>query len=302
MNADIRELLKAGVQDIFMDSYAKYLAETQYRKVASVIESGKESESYAWLSDAPSVREFVGERDIKSIGEEHFYLANKTWEATIGVKRETIDDDQYGQLKIRIADLAYEAACHKDKLVFDMLTNGRNIPCYDGKSLFATNHTYTGKGAYRSGQSNLGTAELGKESLQDAISGMMNLKRSNGEPGGVIPDCLIVPPALAWTAKELVNSVYNPSATGAAGAANPLQGTLEIIVTPYLTGQANWFVACTKRPVKPVILQERQGVEFEALEGASQNGFMRNEYTYGISARYNAGPGLWQYIYGSFPS
>jgi phage major head subunit gpT-like protein len=40
-------------------------------------------------------------------------------------------------------------------------------------------------------------------------------------------------------------------------------------------------------------------VEFAALEGTSENGFMRDQYVYGVRARYNVGFGLWQTAYGS---
>lgn len=302
MNIDIRELLKAGVQDIFMQAYGQYDSGNNYAKIASIIPSTKDSETYAWLGDSPTMREFIGEREIKTIGEEKFSLANKTWESTIGVRRETLDDDQYGQIRVRIEDLAFEAAQHKDKLVFGLLNNGTSTPCWDGKTFFATNHAYTSKGSYKTAQSNTGTAELSKEALQDAITNMMNLKRSSGEPAGITPDTLIVPPALAWTGRELLESAYNPSSTGGAYAINPLQGSLRLIVSAYISNPKSWFVACTTRPVKPIIFQERQGIEFTALEGQSENGFMRNEYTYGVSARYNVGPGLWQLIFGSYPA
>ncbi len=55
----------------------------------------------------------------------------------------------------------------------------------------------------------------------------------------------------------------------------------------------------TKGVVKPVILQSRTPIEFAALEADSESGFMRDEYVYGVRARYNAGYGLWQMAYGS---
>ena len=87
MNIDLKELLKAGVQDVFMQAYGEYGKGTEYTKIATVIDSNKDAESYAWLSDSPGMREFIGEREIKQVAEENFSLANKTWESTIGVRR-----------------------------------------------------------------------------------------------------------------------------------------------------------------------------------------------------------------------
>jgi phage major head subunit gpT-like protein len=48
-----------------------------------------------------------------------------------------------------------------------------------------------------------------------------------------------------------------------------------------------------------VIFQSRVPVEFAALEGESESGFMRDQYFYGVRARYNVGYGLWQSAFGS---
>ena len=114
------------------------------------------------------------------------------------------------------------------------------------------------------------------------------------------PDLLVVPPDLQWTAMELLESTYWPGEQSSNKlASNVLKGKLDLVVSPYLTDANDWFMLSTKGVIKPVILQSRTPVEFAALEADSESGFMRDQYIYGVRARYNAGYGLWQMAYGS---
>jgi phage major head subunit gpT-like protein len=131
---------------------------------------------------------------------------------------------------------------------------------------------------------------------------MMKYTDDRGRALGIVPDLLVVPPDLQWTAKELLSSTYYPDliATGEGEqklAQNVLRGTLDLLVSPYLMDTNDWFVLSTRSLVKPVIFQSRVPVEFSALEGESESGFMRDQYIYGVRARYNVGYGPWQTAY-----
>lgn len=65
------------------------------------------------------------------------------------------------------------------------------------------------------------------------------------------------------------------------------------------TGPA-WFLLDTTREIRPIIWQEREGYEFQAVDSAGdQSVFLTDTYLYGIRARVNAGFGLWQLAFGS---
>ena len=66
-----------------------------------------------------------------------------------------------------------------------------------------------------------------------------------------------------------------------------------------MTDTNNWYLLATKRKLKPIVFQQRVPVKFDSLEGASETGFMRDKYVYGVRARYNVGYGLWQNAYGA---
>ena len=61
-----------------------------------------------------------------------------------------------------------------------------------------------------------------------------------------------------------------------------------------------WYLLDTSRPIKPIIWQERQSYEFQAVTAPNDHRvFMNDKYAYGIRARVNAGFGLWQMAYAS---
>ena len=61
-----------------------------------------------------------------------------------------------------------------------------------------------------------------------------------------------------------------------------------------------WYLLDTRRPIKPLIYQERQKAKFVALDKETDdNVFHRNEYLYGVDNRCNVGFGFWQMAFGS---
>ncbi|MDI6827248.1 MAG: Mu-like prophage major head subunit gpT family protein [Armatimonadota bacterium] len=295
VKSDIPKLLEAGLRAVFFDAYEAYSGD--WERIATVVPSENDTEKYAWLGATPRMREFKDERIPASLLEHDYSIKNKTWEASIAVDRAALEDDQYGQIRLRIQGLADEARRHQEEMVFSLLKDGFNTLCYDGQYFFDTDHSVGESGT----QANKGTSALSAASLQAAFSAMMKFKDDRGKPMGIVPDTLVVPPDLKWTAMELLQSVYatDEVAGKTEGRKNVLKGSLGLIVSPYLSDSNDWFLLCTKRAIKPIIFQSRIPIEFSALEGNSENGFMRDKYVYGVRARYNVGFGLWQLAYGS---
>ena len=126
-----------------------------YEKVATVVPSTSESETYAWLGDIPGMREWIGEREIQNLSGSAYTIKNKDFELTVGVDRNAVEDDKIGLYNPSIQMLGESAALHPDELVYGLLANGFTEKCYDGKAFFATDHP-VGKDK----ASNKGTAKL----------------------------------------------------------------------------------------------------------------------------------------------
>lgn len=303
--SDIPNLLLSGIRDLFFETYNGVRAQANWAPLVMTVDSNKDMESYAWLGQIPSMQEWISERVIKSMNESKYTLTNKLWESTLGVDRTAIEDDMYGQIRIKVRSLAEEAARHTEQLIFDTIKSGGGATyglCYDGQYFFDSDHANTGA-EYTTSQSNTGSTALSSAAVQAAIKAMRKVKDDRGVPMGINPTHLVVPPDLEFTALEILNSVLNPDATAATYAANTkanvLAGRLQLIVSPYLTDTTDWFLFDCSRSIKPIILQTRTAAEIEALESGSTGGFMRDQYLYGVRERKAVGYGLWQLAYGS---
>ena len=95
---------------------------------------------YAWLGSITKFREWLGERTYQNLKQSDYSIKNKTWENTVSVNRDEIEDDQYGVYKPVIQQLGQDAATHPDELVFALLQAGFSTRCFDGQYFFDTDH------------------------------------------------------------------------------------------------------------------------------------------------------------------
>lgn len=262
----------------------------QYEMIATVTPSTTESETYGWLGDIPGMREWLGEREIQNLSGSDYTVKNKDFELTVGIPRNAIEDDKLGLYSPSIQMLGQSAAKHPDKLVFTLLPGGFTSLCYDKKAFFATDHK-VGKKTF----SNKGTAKLALESYSAARASIMSITNAAGEPLNLVPDKLVVPPALESKAREILLADIVNSTT------NTMKGTAEPVVSTQLAGNPDaWYLLCTSMPIKPLIYQNRKNPKFVSKTNETDdNVFFENKYIYGVDSRGNAGYGFWQMAYGS---
>ena len=144
--------LFTGFKKNFED--AKSEAPTQYTKIATVIKSTTKSNTYGWLGKFPSLRKWVGDRVIESMKAHGYQIVNEDFEATVGVDRNDIEDDELGIYAPMFAEMGRSAGVHPDELCFGLLGAGFTTPCYDGQYFFDTDHPVYPKA------DGTGTAEL----------------------------------------------------------------------------------------------------------------------------------------------
>lgn len=113
-------------------------------KVATLVPSNTKTETYAWLGQFPRLREWLGDRQVKNLSEGTYTITNKKYEATIAVKRDDIEDDQYGVYSPLFQEMGFAAATHPDELVFGLLAAGFTSKCFDGQYFFDANHPVGG--------------------------------------------------------------------------------------------------------------------------------------------------------------
>ncbi len=130
--------LRTMVRSEFQGALAN--VEPKYMQIATVVPSNTKSNTYGWLGSMPGFREWVGPRVINDIKEHSYSITNKTYENTIGISRDDVEDDTIGTFRPMVQMLAQEGAEFPDEKVFGLLEDGFTTLCYDGQNFFDTDH------------------------------------------------------------------------------------------------------------------------------------------------------------------
>lgn len=203
VTATALEALRTGFRNDFQRGLQGYAP--MWSQVATRIPSTSESNTYGWLDDWPRLREWIGDRQVKSLKENGYVVANRDFESTVGVKRNKIEDDTFGVYAPMMESMGQSAAEFPDELIFTLLSEGFGTRCHDGQNFFDDEHP-------------------------------------NGREG-------------AWSNVQ-------------GGAGEP------------------WFLLDTKRPLKPMIFQDRKAAEFVSMTKIDDEAvFMAKEFRYGVDLR-----------------
>ena len=138
INSTSLNALRVGFKTSFQGGLAQ--AQSQYGRVATTVPSSAKSEMYGWLGKLPRIREWIGDRLVQNLSEHDYEIKNKSFEQTIGVDRDDIDDDNLGIYAPLFSEMGMETAAHPDSLVFPLLNAGFATACYDGQYFFDTDH------------------------------------------------------------------------------------------------------------------------------------------------------------------
>lgn len=137
---EILKALTAAFRKEFSDGLG--FREPTYAKVAMTIPSTTATNTYAWLSAFPRMREWVGERTLNKLGKQAMSIENKLFESTVSVPRTDIEDDQVGIYRPIMKQAGVSAAELPDDLVWPLLAKGKATLCYDGQNFFDTDHVW----------------------------------------------------------------------------------------------------------------------------------------------------------------
>jgi len=296
LNADPRVLSAAGLKSEFFDSFEKFTP--LFPDVTTRIVSNKDKETYAFLGSVPPMRPWGRGRLARGLFVESYDIENEKYESTIEVDRDEIDDDQTGQIRLRIREMAERAATHKDLLLAELLVNGHSAGyhSYDGVPFFNTNHESGNSGV----QSNIVDVNITtpadytvsdlRVALKQGIARLLSLKDDQGEPMNTDATGLVavVPPSMYIDALEALNAQI------IANTSNVMQAAAQVRAFARLTTATEFYLLKTNVTVRPFIFQDRAPVEFKAREEDSEKGFTQEVFQYGVRARYNLTYGYWQ--------
>ena len=213
-----------ALQTIVKREFENGLKDTDatWKKVAMEVSSANKSNTYTWLGDFPQLREWVGDREYKSMKAQSYEIQNKLWESTVGIDRQDVEDDNLGHVPLISRSRGEAVVESYNQIVYGLLKDGENIVGYDGQNFFDTEHPVN--------ESHDGSSQT--------------------------------------------NSLVSNFTDGA---------------------EAPWYLLCTKRTIKPFLLQIRVKPDLdEQTNTTNDTVFNKDQFAFGIRARHSAGVGLWQ--------
>ncbi|WMD23095.1 Mu-like prophage major head subunit gpT family protein [Achromobacter seleniivolatilans] len=156
-------------------------APSAWAQLATPIPSTTGEEAYPWLGQSTQFREWVGERVYQNLKMHGYRIKNKTFENTVAVDRDSIEDDQYGVFTPLMAQLGQDAKEHPDLLIFELLKSAFSTACYDGQYFFDTDHP------------------VGKEGATQSVS---NFQGGSGRPWFLLDTSRVIKPLILQKRRE----------------------------------------------------------------------------------------------------
>ena len=276
------------------------MAPSYYDKLCSIVPSSTSQTIYPWLGRTTGFREWAGDRVLQALEAHAYTIVNKTFEDTVGIERERIEDDQYGVYTPVIEQLGWDAKTHPDQLIFGMMkaattgaavTIGKiTIPvpiCYDGNNLYSAYHQV---GPAGQASTNVSTLPFWQSSHVYALGTL--IVDSNGNTQKVTTN------GTSGSTAQLGRPVSRPrdnSVTWTYEAKGATQGNINSSGTG-----SYWYLVDAARPIKPFIFQKRREYAVTRMNTATDEAvFSQRLFRYGVDVRCNAGVGLWQLTYAS---
>ena len=275
------------------------MVETYWQKFSYLSMSATERKTYAWLGQLPSMRKWVGEKQILNIAARSYEVANADFEQTVGLDRNKIDDDEFGVFSQWAETQGQAIARFPDEQMTAWLIAGTTNTCYDGQFFFDTDHPVNLDDSSFGTYANLLTGTpLTQRNYGVAKAAMRSFQGESGKSLQVKPTVLMVGPGLEQTAKEIIKAtsiaqVFG-SNTAAAAPENVFKGDVELVINEYLTADtANaWYLFSTDR-IQPLIWQVRKApIRIPLVDPTAPNVFNNRTYIYGVEARAGTGYGL----------
>jgi phage major head subunit gpT-like protein len=308
VTSDVLAFTAAGLKTEFDAAYRSAQEGAEWTRIASEIPTTLPIQNYGFLGRGAVMKERIDEDIEQEILAKGYTLADKTYTGLLVIERRTLEDDQYGLLQIRAREMGQEPVRHWNQLAYEGIARGFSSLAYDGQYFFDSDHAEGASGT----QSNVTNAALSDAALQAAETAMMGFVDDKGVPMGIRPDTLVVGPANARKAHDLVGSpvvVVRPGdgtvstgATAATNYQNYFQGRYNIVVNPYLRGTSAyyWALLDTSRTIKPIVIQSRSDVPITVeTDLTDPQARIKERFQFKVRGRYVQGYGLWQTAYGS---
>jgi phage major head subunit gpT-like protein len=293
------DALRVQFSDIFQGAFQRTSAWAS--SLSTEVPSSAESNLYGFVDNTLPIREWLGERVLRTLEESDYRLVNKHWEGAVELSRNKIADDTLDLFAtVTLPMFAANVAKWHDRQLSLILRD--NAPCFDGGDFFDPAHPHPSGGTYSN------SVELAFDAAGDAFASVRAMMQSFVDASGFprfVGDrfTLVVPPILERRARVVVDAEWAPLGAVNAGtdgvsvqhATNVQRGMADVIVVPELAAvpanlsvaTARWFLFATGTPLRALIVQNREAPELVTIDSKQEDGapFRRNTNLYGVDFR-----------------
>jgi phage major head subunit gpT-like protein len=254
-----------------------------FKRYTTVLPSKNAAEVFPFLEKFGGMREWIGDRQRKSISSKKATVKNRKFEDTVGVNRDDIEDDTYGLYTPMMAELGFSSEDIWRELAEEALVSGFEDEWIDELAFFSDTRVYGEQTIC-----NLGTAALSDTAFNAVRNAMRLYKGHNGKSLKLKPDLLLVGPENEGVAFDILKNdlIIKTKGTNAGVVKNQfaMEGTVDYQVVDDLGSR--WMLTCTKRPLKGVaVLQRVLAKLIRKDREEDDNVFDSDEFVYGTRAR-----------------
>lgn len=276
------QALFTGYNRIFQDAFQSY-ADTTYAQFVGEVNAGTSQIDMPMLEQLTGMREWVDVREIKNLKSDKLTIKARFFEDTVAVKREDVEDDQYGLYNSLFQTMAQNAANLPNDITNELLAAAASAKWMDGAAFFGTTRKY-GKETIN----NKGTSALTYDSFNTAYDTMRAYKGHGGKSLGVKPNLLLHGPSLRTTVADVIKAPIRAVTVGDAAVAmpNPNANLVTPIEVDGITN-SDWFLLDARKPFKPIIMfmRKRPNRLIRLDREEDENVFMNRQFIYGTDGR-----------------
>jgi len=278
--------------------------------VSNLFNSDQASETYPFLGQSPTMREWLGGRGEKALASNSVTIINKHYEATLGIATKDLRRDKTGQIQARIQEFVDQDMRHWGSLLSDFILAAPSTTCYDGQYFFDTDHSEGSSGSQSnditvdisalSAASHGSTTDPSTEEMQQAImlgiAQILSFKDNHGEPmNDNAREFLVMVPVSLWAKATAATSAVLTASLAQNLNPNGMNGmSVRVEMNPRLTWTDSFAIFRTDSPIKALIRQAETTPQLQILDENSEHAFKNQEILIGIDSWRNAGYGYWQ--------
>lgn len=295
MTADLLELTKVGLDEIYKNEVMN--ADQIYPRLFNVKDSKKSIEQHIKMAGFGSVPQWNADGGSISYDEpligDRILFTHTDYALGWVISHKMLREDLYNQTaNSLIQDASQSSKVTIEQTCMNVFIDGFATTGPDGVYFFSGSHPRLDGGT----NDNLIAGAFTEANLATAIGKVRRMKNERGQPIVFNLDTLLIPPELEFTVAKVLKapSVIETYATtvSAANRPNVMQGIIpNIIQTPYLTDNADWYIGASPAQRK-TLFYWREKPWFDADKDFDTKG-VANSVAFAFSCGYVDYYGWW---------